>query len=160
QAVDWCDAVAYCAWAGKHLCGHVIASQALSPTDAADASAAEWYRACSHAGTRTYPYPGPEADVCAVGADYGGPGGGAPVGSRPGCEGGYPGIFDMSGNVREWVDACESDAPNAFCVAQGGKLDQKGTDGITCAGFSSGPETAPRTDAFFGTGFRCCARLP
>ncbi|MEZ4438246.1 MAG: hypothetical protein R3B72_04115 [Polyangiaceae bacterium] len=40
--------------------------------------------------------------------------------SFPKWRGGYPGILDMQGNVHEWVDACESDAPTARCRVRGG----------------------------------------
>ena len=51
--VDWCDADAYCRWAGKHLCqkpgGGTVAS-----VMAKDAS--EWVVACTGDGAGKYPY--------------------------------------------------------------------------------------------------------
>jgi hypothetical protein len=47
------------------------------------------------------------------------------VASKPNCVGGYPGLFDMSGNVGEWLDCgCEYDTPdftqNSAFVGGGG----------------------------------------
>ena len=116
RAVDWCDALAYCTWAGKRLCGRVGGG----PTPLAvlsNPAASEWFRACSHDGTRAYPYGGTrDANACNT---YGGSGP-APVGSFPECEGGYPGLFDMSGNLWEWEDACEDVDGGSRCVLRGG----------------------------------------
>src|SRR5262249_15367268 len=117
QGVDWCDAAAFCAWAGKRLCGHVDPKQTLPQSEVADASAAQWYLACSGGDTYYYPYGPHYEDVCAGGSDYGGPNGVAIVKSRSGCIGGYPGIYDMSGNVSEWVDSCSGPGMTDFCVA-------------------------------------------
>jgi len=50
----------------------------------------------------------------------------APVASFPGCEGFYPGLFDLEGNVAEWVDSCDgSSGPNDHCTLAGGsEIDQ------------------------------------
>ena len=42
-----------------------------------------------------------------------------PVASLPGCQGGYPGVFDMSGNVEEVEDSCD-DA--GTCYSRGGSF--------------------------------------
>jgi formylglycine-generating enzyme len=98
--VDWCDAHAFCKWSGKRLCGR-IGGGAQTTSNAA--IAAEWIYACSAGGTKTYPYGSSyNANACTTGTT-------APlaVGSVVTCEGGYPGIFDMSGNASEWADACD-----------------------------------------------------
>lgn len=115
----WCDARAYCAWAGKRLCGRIGGGAA--PSEAlANAFADEWFAACSHGGERAFPY-GPtfEAGACAVPVDGGNaiPG---PAKDHPKCEGGYPGIFDMSGNYWEWELTCGDGGADAGCIARGG----------------------------------------
>lgn len=96
--VDFCDAEAYCRWAGKRLCGPRPAPGSLD----------EWRAACTHEGAQKYPYGdsfawsacnGPEKEIE----------GSLPVGSLESCEGGYPGVFDLVGNVSEWIDECKGE---------------------------------------------------
>lgn len=108
------DARAYCEWAGKRLC-KALDGSALGFDD--DPVLGEWHFACSGGLMTTYPY-GDEPDDSACHID--GDNSKEPVGSFPACEGGYPGLFDMQGNVHEWVDACESHAPTALCRVRGG----------------------------------------
>jgi formylglycine-generating enzyme required for sulfatase activity len=82
--VDWSQATAYCAWAGKHL-----------PTEA------QWERAARGLDGRRYPWGNGNAD-CTLAAYSGCPGDTLPVGSHP--TGNSPdGLADASGNVEEWV---------------------------------------------------------
>jgi sulfatase modifying factor 1 len=87
-AVSWFDAVAHCEMLGKRL-----------PTDA------EWERAAAGPDDTRYPW-GDEPGDCSkvvVKTDDGdgcGTGKTAKVGSRPA---GHWGLFDMAGNVHEWV---------------------------------------------------------
>ncbi len=95
--VDWCDAFAYCQWAGKHLCS--------APTTDGG-SDGEWMLACTRGGTRSLPNGGADASVCNVGRASTV----APM-TFPQCEGGYSGVFDMVGNVEEWAGTCEGTCP-------------------------------------------------
>lgn len=53
--VDWCDAYAYCRWAGKQLCGSVTGGPvAFDKANHADAGA--WFNACSAQGAKPYSY--------------------------------------------------------------------------------------------------------
>ncbi|MBX3232284.1 MAG: SUMF1/EgtB/PvdO family nonheme iron enzyme [Labilithrix sp.] len=168
--VDWCDAVAFCQWAGKYLCGAVEDGKKIGPVSEADLlnfKANQWLLACSAEARLRFPYGGVfDGTKCNL-ADLG-EGGVLPVGSLPGCQGGYQGLFDMVGNVREWFDGpCkpppDSGAPDAAgpeadtCILKGGAFDNGGgTNGpVYGCGFD---EPSIRRDHQSGnTGFRCCS---
>lgn len=130
--VDWCDAHAHCAWAGKRLCGK-IGGGSNAPGDYKDEARSQWYRACSNGDpTRLYPYgKSYEAGRC-----YGDRTSGPlliDVGSDKSCEGGVAGLFDMSGNVDEWEDSCDGETGNVDnCLVRGGGSDD-GAFSLTCA---------------------------
>ncbi|MBI5534985.1 MAG: SUMF1/EgtB/PvdO family nonheme iron enzyme [Deltaproteobacteria bacterium] len=160
--IDWCDAVAYCKWAGKRLCGKIGGGEgALAAVN--DPSTSQWHYACTNGGATVFPYGPtyvdgacnafspdlPDADVIGSAQD---------VGSFPQCKGTgspYSSIFDMSGSVEEWTDECEwTKTPNGEylrCASRGGDylaLPQQ----VACtshAGSGTG-----MTDALIG--FRCC----
>jgi sulfatase modifying factor 1 len=152
--VNWCDAYAFCAWAGKRLCGKIGGG----PTSAAsltDPSSDQWYRACSHAGDHDYPYGDKyQSGLCNdVNRGLGKP---VAVASSNGCQGGYPGIFDMSGNANELEDACDgTTGPNDNCTFRGGAFD----DGPPTNSYlpCSSPGTPLARNFTDNTiGFRCC----
>jgi len=163
--VNWCDAQAYCAWAGKRLCGK-IGGGANAPADFADATKSEWYRTCSHAGQYKFPYGAVNGDMydgsACVDPDKGL--------TRPTavptstCQGGYDGVFDMSGNVSEWEDSCAANSGlSDQCLYRGGSyrdLDIGTTPSLLCG---SGTATVPKSAAAARStrdneiGFRCCA---
>ncbi len=150
--VDWCDARAYCVWAGKRLCGKIGGGQ-MPYNDYANASQSQWYRACSAAGTLDYPYGNSYEPLSCNGQDYGA-GATLPVGQAAQCEGGYPGIFDLSGNVHEWEDACNGvSGNNDGCHIRGGSYLVSASHLLKCGS----PFSVNRQSATYTRGFRCCA---
>jgi len=161
--VDYCDAVAYCRWAGKHLCGKIGGGtlDVTSPDHsnaATDAMQSEWYAACSTGGTNLYPY-GPTymKGVCNdKGNDI------EVAGTFAGCTGGPPDAFDMSGNVSEWTDECTSYGGRAAagqnCLERGGAFWGEADD-LTCGKDSKGMTNNRESMLSIPgntTGFRCC----
>ena len=157
--VDWCDAFAYCESVGKRLCGQIGGGP--NPFGSpADPSSSQWYRACSAGGTKTYPYGDQYNGEACVGDGYDkqpafqlGSDVAQEVGTAQSCQGGYPGIFDLSGNVREWEDSCETtDGPNDKCYRRGGSFRDNAAAQMCASQFTSvRGTTAP------DLGFRCCA---
>ncbi len=136
QVLNFCNAFAYCRWAGKRLC----------KSNGAGAARNEWRIACTKAGTQSYPY-GAAFDPSACNlAD----GGALPPKSFAKCVGGYPGIFDMVGNVSEWIDQCEA---AGTCAAVGGAYYNTSPEAGIC---SHSEDTAIKSPTYQGIGVRCC----
>jgi formylglycine-generating enzyme required for sulfatase activity len=125
--VDWCDATAFCAWAGKRLCGRIGGGANTTSTEASDPTLDEWFRACTNAGTSVYPYGDAfNGNICNTHT----PGNNVDdVGSNVGCHGTgdpFDKLFDMSGNVGEWTAYCDPDSGGAvpdedeYCYLRGG----------------------------------------
>lgn len=151
--VDWCDARQYCSSAGKRLCG-AIGGGALGFDQPKDPGVDELSYACSEGGKRTYPYPGPFVDKACHGG-VGSSGDPVAVKSLASCQGGFPGLYDMVGNVWEWQNACESggEADDNNCCAKGGSF-WDGQNDLTCTAMYKGYDR----DYFNkNIGFRCCA---
>jgi formylglycine-generating enzyme required for sulfatase activity len=157
NGVNWCQAYLYCAWAGKRLCGSPNGGPA-DPTAPNSASSSQWFQACSRNGDGQHQYPyGNTFDptVCNGANDAGGP-----LPSVPTCQGGYPGIFDMSGNVFEWEDSCQPSATDSSgqldeCALRGGAFWSASTQ-LQCAL----QNTTLRNDQGMmnDLGIRCCTR--
>lgn len=109
----------------------------------------EWGRGCGGPLEDAYPYGDSyEEDACngAIGEeDDGAP---VEVGSMSLCEGGYDGLFDMSGNVYEWVSTC-ADGP---CNIKGGSFDRP-EDELSCQSTHEMDGPAGHREDL---GFRCC----
>jgi formylglycine-generating enzyme required for sulfatase activity len=151
--VDWCGAYAYCRWTGKHLCGHVDGG-ALDPYDK-NSPLDEWWVACSPDGGR-FPY-GDTYDPAACNGGDLGAGSTWDAGSHPTCQGGYPGIFDMSGNVAEWIDSCDTtEGGTGVCSIRGGSFLDPGAGKLECQA-ERGPTGIGRYNIYSDVGFRCCS---
>jgi formylglycine-generating enzyme required for sulfatase activity len=151
--VNWCQAVSYCSWAGKRLCGK-IGGGALVEGSWADASVSQWVNACSRSGARAFAYGATfDANACwgpgQHASDY--------VARHAGCQGGFDGIFDMSGNLWEWTDTCGSPTSNPdFCRTMGGAYDSMLPDEFACG---RDYRNWVRTAFASNLGFRCCRDL-
>jgi hypothetical protein len=130
--VTWSAAGEACAAAGKRLC-----------------SSDEWTAACAGPDARLFPW-GDEPIVgwCANGGLLEP----VPTGSFLQCDGWYPGVFDLIGNVAEWTSTwLESPMIPAGYLMRGGSVN--GNDGDTCLSTSF---TGNRDLGYELTGFRCC----
>jgi hypothetical protein len=153
--VSWCDAYAYCAWAGKRMCGQIGGGPLAEGASEKEASLAQWYGACSKGGALPYPYGNTWSPTTCGGM---GAGAGSPLGQvaqHPGCVGGYPGIYDMTGSVWEWNNVCDSDDLTSFCRTYGGAYDSVGPTELSCTGL----RVWTRNSGAQNIGIRCCEDL-
>jgi len=141
--VDWCDAFAYCAWAGKRLCGSRQGG-GLKLTDDPSSLQSQWNYACTNGGTTKYPY-GDELDnnKCASATIVS-------TNEQPECHGlkaPFAQVKNLVGNSDEWEDNC-NDAPIARdCTIRS----NAGNKPCSQIGQASASQQSP------GVGFRCCA---
>jgi formylglycine-generating enzyme required for sulfatase activity len=157
QGVNWCQAYLYCAWAGKRLCGNPDGGSA-DPRTPDVPGASQWFQACSHDGDgqHAYPYGNSYDPSSCNGADYEA---GAALPSVASCQGGYPGLFDMSGNVMEWEDSCTTGSDPSgmsdMCNIRGGAF-WSPANGLGCARHY----TDQRNDQGLmnDLGVRCCSK--
>ena len=149
--VDWCDAYAYCNWAGKRLCGEINGA-AIDFGSYQDVHKSEWFNACSAQAVNVYPYGDSyESDACAGADSETGP---VSVGSHLSsqyCIGGVPSLTDMSGNVAEWVNACQDQTATSVCRLRGGSYESSASE-LMC----SADDSLSRSATSPSVGFRCC----
>lgn len=160
--VDWCDAAAYCTWAGKHLCGAIGPS--LEPVPAvwgiSEPNTSAWVNACSNDGTTNYAwgeYDKSKELQCATAFQVEvGRSGTVDVGSLPECHGvgaGFDQIFDLGGNVSEFENSCAAwQGQDDDCTVAGCGI---GSGGGACNCRTAGPVKRNFTSS--GIGFRCCS---
>jgi formylglycine-generating enzyme required for sulfatase activity len=141
NCVSWQGAEQYCRFAGARLC-----------------KAEEWFSACRGPADQDFPYGAAhDSAACNVTAQVGpiGQVTTMPVGSAPGCEGGYPGLHDMVGNVSEWLDSCTGD----YCKFYGGAFitNEPLEDFASCKQICAGNKKDFRSSTL---GIRCCRDAP
>jgi formylglycine-generating enzyme required for sulfatase activity len=157
SCVSWCDAYAYCAWAGKRICG-AIDGGAL-PFGNVIGATNQSYVACSANGTQTYPYGSTYIKANCNTKDFYGDAGNnavADVKGFPQCVGGFPGIYDIVGNVEEWLDSCDErneGGANDPCHESGDCFDYVSTGPARCDSNDSDYRAARYPDV----GIRCCS---
>jgi len=160
--VNWCAAYAYCAWAGKRLCGR-IGGGGLTEEQLADPNTSQWFNACSQGGTTKYAYGDEfEQGTCSegsLGAD-------SPVNAEAlvaqpeaptDCHGTVPPfdqITNLSGNVAEWQDACRMSGKYWGCFAQATALTDPESQAQRDACAASVP--LGMTQNHHWVGIRCC----
>ncbi|MFW5739361.1 MAG: formylglycine-generating enzyme family protein, partial [Myxococcota bacterium] len=149
--IDWCDAAAYCAWAGMRLCG-AIGGNSTDFDNNTSAAASQWHNACTASGANVYAYGSAFEPLSCNGQDYGAAAS-VPVGQASACtaeSAPFSSLRDMSGNVWEWEDACESyKNKHDKCHGRGGGY---ATATLSC----SQKLTVSRSTVRADLGFRCC----
>jgi sulfatase modifying factor 1 len=147
NCIDWCDAWAFCAWAGKRLCGK-IGGGANAFDELNIATKSQWFAACSKGGTQDYCYGNTAMDVCQANQEAP-----AAVKANPQCTGAYAGLFDLTGNLGEWEDSCvlAADPREDECRRRGGDI----IDPFALQHCSQG-YGLPRAARQESGGFRCC----
>jgi formylglycine-generating enzyme len=173
--IDYCDAEAFCTWSGKTLCG-TDDGRELSTAELDDHWKNVWLRAChgltSPTDTGTlYPYGNTYSpDTCntADRADTGCATSPATcrltaAGSLPNCHsrGAYSGVFDLMGNVWEFVYYVEDPSGPSPSVFYGGAPYNVSFAGrvLGCdLGMSPfGAISKQEGTGSISVGFRCCA---
>ena len=164
--IDWCDARAYCAWAGKRLCGKHAGGKFAGKVileEVGDFNTHEWLLACSNIGQLRYPYGGiQQPTACNTGENDAGKT--VDVKTKPGCAGGFPGVYDMVGNLWEWydgpclppdagADAGDGGFAKQECLVKGGSFLNTGLN-FDCRVEARG---ASRDRRGVDVGFRCCS---
>jgi formylglycine-generating enzyme required for sulfatase activity len=166
--VDWCDARAYCAWAGKRLCGKQQGDKfvgRVTVDDLGDFTTHEWLLACSNLGQLRYPYGGIQQPTACNTAEADA-GRSLAVKTKAACQGGSPGLYDLIGNVWEWFDGpclapdaggdaagIDSGPAKQECIVKGGSFAAGGVN-LDCRADGRG---ATRDRRGTDIGFRCCA---
>jgi sulfatase modifying factor 1 len=159
RCVDFCDAEAYCRWAGKHLCYDRGALGTQGPAG----YPREWLVACSNGRSTVYPWgddaaesacnTGQTADACISANPTCGP---HAAGQGSACVN-QQGIQDLIGNVAEWTFSCtfvdpEQPLEPSKCLTRGGGYDDQ-------LGSCDQEGTILSNTRLPSLGFRCCADL-
>lgn len=149
--VDWCDAFAFCRWAGKELCD--------DNGETGISTKSEWVDACAGNDASRPRLYGIRDEwskgICNDGSVY--PSKLQPVEAFGNCfvpsASGEDKVFDLTGNAAEWVGSCPINTEDGSCAYRGGDY-ESGADACKCAALAatSRKRTLPKL------GFRCCAK--
>jgi formylglycine-generating enzyme required for sulfatase activity len=151
--VNWCDAEAYCAWAGKRLC-KAMGGDDLSWALRGEWGAAEWVHACTAGGKQTFPtgaFWDGDAGCNVIGASANGP-----VAADIGCEG-PNGVKHLAGNVGEWIGTCTTSMEGVTCGVSGETWKFRSAN--ASPGDCTAKDEDPRDGRYDDLGFRCCANV-
>jgi formylglycine-generating enzyme len=169
NCVDFCDAWAYCAWAGKRLCGmrgadgtKILKStyEALETTTVSTQS--EWYFACSQGGTSKFPYGDTFEEARCIDTkkvqEEGSTARAVEDVTASECRGQVPPydqIYDLSGSAAAWQNAGVFVEGSGFgqCLSQGGGRMQHLPERLGCGS----PTLAYGKSQWPDSGIRCCA---
>jgi formylglycine-generating enzyme required for sulfatase activity len=159
RCVDFCDAEAFCHWAGKRLCYDGTGLGFQGPRGVPK----EWFDVCTNDLTTIFPW-GDDAEAgrcntrgamepCLSASATCGP---LTVGQSDSCST-ASGVRDLLGNVSEWVFSCNLVMESrplepTGCLTRGGGHDAPLQ---TC----SAEKTIPSDTRLPSLGFRCCADL-
>jgi formylglycine-generating enzyme required for sulfatase activity len=139
NCVNFTGAEQFCRWAGGRLC-----------------TEDEWIAACQGTDSRPFPYGESfDAGACNVHSNTDAIAGQSfdtePIGAHSTCQGGLPGLYDMAGNVGEWIDNCK----DTYCKFRGaGYLSNDPVDHFSgCGGVCSGNQKTLMSNV---VGIRCC----
>lgn len=153
-SVDWCDAYAYCHAVGKRLCGKVGGGSVDFQAGFVDPAEDQWFNACTSGGVDAFPYGNTYDAQSCNGSEHGA----SPVsvGSMTTCASsvpGYTGVYDLSGNVREWEDSCaQAIGFDDWCRTRGGAF-YVNTASLAC----DDDYNTHRNVTSDSLGFRCCS---
>ena len=159
--VDFCDAFAYCKWAGKRLCGKVggdgtkllITDYPTTGSSIATTVSGEWYGACSQGGTTKYAYGDTrDPNKCIETEVYKAQGSASldVTKTTSECHGTsepYSSIRDMHGSAAEWGNVCNTHN----CLKSGTSYTDTTPEGCEEHGLFT------RTGELPHLGIRCCA---
>ncbi|MCW5837624.1 MAG: SUMF1/EgtB/PvdO family nonheme iron enzyme [Labilithrix sp.] len=142
--VSFCEARAFCAWAGKSLCGKVGGgSLSGEPLYVVTSQQGAWFNACTGGTSSDHPL------LSDGGCQLGGT---SPRAAGPGCQGGVPGLVDMVGNVWEWIERVEeNDAGPMTYLIGGGYGNEPGATTCRSLLYATFPFRS------HDVGFRCCS---
>lgn len=148
--MSWCDAQAFCTWAGKRLCGRIGGGFLTGDTtlesqnEFIDPQISEWVYACSNGGTTKFPY-GNTEDTSKCSKNLGKP---MAAADCHGLASPYADVFDMSWNVGEWVNG----TAQAGMRVQMGRVDD--LDSVVAGECKAARGHGPGVSG--GLGARCC----
>jgi formylglycine-generating enzyme required for sulfatase activity len=122
--IDWCDAYAYCIGVGKRLCGKIGGGPSSPNELSSQPNTNQWVNACSSHGVNDYA----TGDSYVIGTcnSNNADGGSNFVANMPDCQSpvtAYSGVYDLSGNVQEFIDTCDATSGMAAqCETSGGSF--------------------------------------